>query len=107
MGVCFFSNGETTACLKDEGNMPSERDRLIRCAIGITRASTQDFRSLVGMASREQDKSVEASMRLRISSGEAGSNLESTGGFGKFEGTEVLVLLTLVGIELNNLVILS
>ena len=75
--------------------------------MGITRASTQDFNNLVGMISREQDESVEASMRLRISTGEARSKLDSNGGFGIFEATTVSELLPLDGIEQHSLVILS
>ena len=75
--------------------------------MGITRASIHIFNNLVGMISREQDESVEASMRLRISTGEARSKLDSNGGFGIFEATTVSELLPLDGIEQHSLVILS
>src|SRR5438552_12536650 len=75
--------------------------------MGETRASIQDFNNLVGITSREQDESVEDKIRCRISSTEAGSKLDIFGGFGKFEGTEEPVLLTLDGIEQHSLVILS
>ncbi len=48
--------------------------------MGTTRALIQDFSSLVGITSREQDESVEESIRLCISSREAGSKFDSKGG---------------------------
>jgi hypothetical protein len=84
--------------LKEVGKTPSESERLISWVIGTTRALIQDFSNLVGITSREQDESVEESIRICISSREAGSKFESKGGFGIFEGTVVSVLLILDGI---------
>ena len=75
--------------------------------MGVTRTSIQDFNNLVGITSREQDESVEDSTKFLISSTDAGSKFDQIGGFGKFEGTEVTVLLTLDGMELHSFVILS
>ena len=50
---------------------------------------------------------MEDSTKFLISSTEAGSKFDKIGGFGKFEGTEVTVLLTLDGMELHSFVILS
>ncbi len=86
---CFFSNGETTACLKEDGKTPFESERLISWVMGTTRALIQDFSSLVGITSREQDESVEERIRLCISSREASSKFDSKGGFCMFEGTVV------------------
>jgi len=79
----------------------------MRWVMEMTRASIQDFSNLVGITSREQDESVAESMRLCISSGEAGSKLDNMGGFDVFVGTEVSVLITLDGMEEHSLVILS
>jgi len=84
--------------LKEDGKTPSKSERLISWVMGTTRALIQDFSSLVGITSREQDESVEESIRLCISSREAGSKFESIGEYGIFEGTVVSVLLTLDGI---------
>jgi len=77
--------------------------------MGVTRTSIQDFNNLVGITSSEQEESVEDSTTFLISSTEAGSKFDIIGGFGKFEfeGTEGSVLLTLDGMELHSLVILS
>ena len=48
------------ACLKSTGTVDLEIHRLIRLVIGISRASRQDFRSLVGIKSREEVESEEA-----------------------------------------------
>ena len=49
----------TTAFLNASGKIPSKRQRLVRLVIGMINASTQDFNSLVGIASRLQGESVE------------------------------------------------
>ncbi len=48
--------------------------------MGLTRASMQDFSNLVGIKFREQDKSVDNSIRLHISLGEVISKLDNNGG---------------------------
>ena len=103
----LFSTGETTACLKEVGKIPSESERLISGVMGTIGAFIQDFNNLIQITSREQGESVENSIRLRISSREAGSKFESPGRFGIFEGTVVPVLLKMNGIVQQNLTILS
>ena len=73
--------------------------------IGGTKALMQDFRSLVGMTSREQDKSVEESISLRTSSLVIGEKLERMEGLGKKE--LMLQELTVGGIAEQSRVILS
>ena len=50
----FFRRGLTIAILKESGKIPSERDKLIRVVIGTSKASMEDFKSLVGIRSRSQ-----------------------------------------------------
>src|SRR5690349_7641613 len=75
--------------------------------MGTRRAFIQDFSTLLGITSREQDESMENITRLRISSREAVKKFESNGGFGIFEGTVLSVLLALDGIMQQSLIILS
>ena len=75
--------------------------------MGVIKASIQDLSSLVGIVSREQDESVEDSMRLRISSGEVRSKLDNDGGFDIFGGRSFSELLPVDGIDEQSLVILS
>jgi hypothetical protein len=53
--------------------------------MGWTKASTQDLKSLVGMMSSEQEKSVERSISIRISSVMAGEKDDIIEGISKGE----------------------
>jgi hypothetical protein len=70
----------TIACLKGEGKVDSERQRLRSAVIGCKRESKHDLRSQEGMMSREQEESGEARIRFLTSAGVVGEKLESTGG---------------------------
>ena len=74
---CFFRSGVTIACLKSEGKIPSERDRLIRCVMGWVKESMQAFNSLVGIRSREQEELEEPRIIVRISCSVTGLKQES------------------------------
>ena len=56
LGNCFFSNGETTACLKKVGKSPSDSERLISWVIGTTGTLIQDFSNPVWITSRVQEE---------------------------------------------------
>ena len=55
------------AVLKEDGNIPSESERLMRVVMGGTRESMHDFRSFVGIRSREQVEFEEETIALRTS----------------------------------------
>lgn len=67
----------------------------------------QDLSSLVGRTSSKQDESVELSIRVRISSRDAGLKFDSNGGCGIKEDSVVSELLLMGGIEEQSLEILS
>jgi hypothetical protein len=69
------------AVLKEEGKVPSESERFIMVVIGGSRESMHDFRSFVGIRSREHVKSEER-MALRTSRVVAGEELERGGAVG-------------------------
>ena len=71
---CFLSKGETRACLKRSGKIPSERDILMILVIGVTSISLQSLIIDVGQGSRLQDLFGEDERSLRISSLVTGSN---------------------------------
>jgi hypothetical protein len=60
------------ACLKGEGKVLSDRDRLTMVVMGKRRESRQDLRRKVGTISRGQDASEDCSMAARTSSRLAG-----------------------------------
>ena len=68
------------AVLKEDGNIPSESDRLMREVMGGTRESMHDFRSFVGITSREQVEFEEERIALRTSRVVAKGNSERSGG---------------------------
>ena len=68
------------AVLKEDGNIPSESDRLMREVMGGTRESMHDFRSFVGIRSREHVEFEEERIALRTSRVVAGGNSERRGG---------------------------
>ncbi len=68
------------AVLKADGKVPSESERLMIVVIGGSRESMHDFRSFVGMRSREHVESEEERMALRTSRVVAGEKLERGGG---------------------------
>ena len=94
----------TTALLNASGKTPSKRQRLMRLVRGMINASTQDFNSLVGIASRLQEESVEDSINLRISSVLADEKEHIVGGL--TGGRQLSGLARLTGMELQSLVIL-
>ena len=51
----FLRRGVTIACLKGEGKVDSERQRLRRVVIGGRREFKQDLRSQVEIVSRKQE----------------------------------------------------
>ena len=68
------------AVLKEDGNIPSESERLMREVMGGTRESMHDFRSSVGIRSREQIEFEEERIELRTSRVVARGNSERSGG---------------------------
>jgi hypothetical protein len=55
------------AVLKEDGKVPSESERLMIVVIGDRRESMQDFKSFVGIRSREHVEFEEERMALRTS----------------------------------------
>jgi len=76
----FLRRGVTIACLKEEGKVDSERQRLRRVVMGVRRESKQDLRNHVGIMSREQEESGEERIRFLTSSGVVGENVHRRGG---------------------------
>ena len=76
----FLRRGVTLACLKIEGKVDSVKQRFKSIVIGGKRASRQDFRSQVGMMSREQEELGEERMRDLTSSSVVGAKLDKRGG---------------------------
>ena len=74
--------------------------------MGQLSALAQDFKSLVGITSKEQVESLEILIRLRISSTVAGSNSDRTGGSLQQESSGKGQLM-FSGIEEQSLTILS
>jgi hypothetical protein len=70
----------TSACLKDVGKLPSDRERLIRVVIGTISASRQDLRSLVGRRSESQVESEDAAIAFLTSSMVVGIRTSRGGG---------------------------
>jgi hypothetical protein len=68
------------AVLKSDGKVPSESERLMIVVIGGSRESLHDFRSFVGMRSREHVESEEKRMALRTSRVVASEASERGGG---------------------------
>jgi hypothetical protein len=68
------------AILKEDGNIPSESEWLMREVIGGTRESVHDFRSFVCIRSREQVEFEEERIALRTSRVVARGNSERSGG---------------------------
>ena len=77
-------SGLTIAVLKEDGKVPSERERLMIVVIGGRRQSIHDFRRIVGMISREHVEFEDERMALRTSSMVAGGKSER--GRGGMEG---------------------
>ena len=67
------------AVLKEDGNIPSESERFMILVIGGNRGM-QDFRSFVGIRSREQVEFEEKRIALRTSRVVARGNSERSGG---------------------------
>jgi len=68
------------AVLKQDGKIPSVSERLIMVVIGGSRESMHDFRSFVGMTSREHVEFEEERMALWTSRVVAGEKSERRGG---------------------------
>ena len=68
------------AVLKEDGNIPSESERLMRVVMGGTRESMHDFGSFVGIRSREQVEFEEERIALRTSRVVAKGNSERSAG---------------------------
>ena len=68
------------AVLKEDGNIPSESERLMREVMGGTREPMHDFRSFVGIRSREQVEFEEERIALRTSRVVAKGNSERSAG---------------------------
>ncbi len=68
------------AVLKSDKKVPSESERLMVAVIGGSRESMHDFRSFVGMRSREHVESDEERMALRTSRVVASEKSERGGG---------------------------
>jgi UPF0288 family protein (methanogenesis marker protein 3) len=68
------------AVLKEDGNVPSDKERLMMVVMGGSRESMHDFKSFVGIRSREQVEFEEDRIALRTSRVVAGRKSESGGG---------------------------
>ena len=68
------------AVLNEDGNNPSESERLMREVMGGTIESMHDFRSFVGIRSREQVEFEEERIALQTSRVVARGNSEKSGG---------------------------
>ena len=68
------------AVLKEDGKIASESERLMREVMGGTRESMHDFRSFVGIRSREQVEFEAERIALRTSRVVAKGNSERSGG---------------------------
>jgi hypothetical protein len=76
----FFKSGVTRACLKEDGNEPSVRQRLRSVVIGGRRASIQDLINQVGRTSSEQVELLEERINFLTSSLVAGKKQFKGGG---------------------------
>lgn len=76
----FLRRGETIECLKDDGKLPEDSERLtIRVMVG-RRTGRHFLRSQVGIGSRSHCLFGDIFMSLRISTSVAGVNEEKSGG---------------------------
>jgi len=78
--LCFLRRGETEAILKELGNIPSERARLIIVVMGRANTSRQDFSRKVGIISIEQEALDDRRMACLTSAISAGGKNEKEGG---------------------------
>ena len=68
------------AVLKEDGNVPSDKERLMMVVMGGSRESMHDFKSFVGIRSREHVEFEEDRIALRTSRVVAGRKSERGGG---------------------------
>jgi hypothetical protein len=76
----FLRRGVIKACLKGDGKVDSERQRLRSVVIGGRRESKQDLRSQVGIISSAQEELDDERIRDLTSSAVVGEKLERIGG---------------------------
>ena len=87
------------AVLKEVGKVPSESDRLIKVVIGDSRESIHDFRSFVGMRSREHVEFEDERIALRTSRVVAGKKSERVGGGKRGGGLRLLIKRGVRGVK--------
>jgi hypothetical protein len=76
----FLRSGETTECLKAEGKVPDDKDKLTILVMVGRRAGRQALRSQVGIGSRSHCLLGEFMMAVWTSFSVAGEKMEKSGG---------------------------
>ena len=79
------------ACLKHNGNAPSESERFTMLVMGRSKESRHSLRRKVGMTSSVQEELDDCIMADRTSSVVAGGNSDRVGGAGSGTGSGVVV----------------